>query len=279
MSEPEVASAEIKVDRRWLWVVRLIVLASILVLITSLRQTDNDFPLLLRMFLITPVLIPYLKIILRLRQTPQERKDVVLGLTMGWALLGLLALSLIALLIASPGMAAGMIVFGVLSCQLALALGATKIYRQLPKKEGDRRVLAWSVVETCFYLGLFVFVAILIPGFSTSRTATYEASAISSVRNIVTSQVTYSATLGNGSYSSDLAVLSEHGLIDSVLASGTKDGFTFTTAAVNDGDAFTVQATPLRHGETGTRSFFADETGVIRYTTEDRPATSEDPPL
>ena len=104
-----------------------------------------------------------------------------------------------------------------------------------------------------------------------------DASAISSTRKIVTSQITYSATVGKGNYAVDLEPLRDAALIDAVLASGTKDGYAFST----DGDTstFTVNARPLDYGPDGTRNFFADESGVIRYTREDRPATADDLPL
>ena len=105
-----------------------------------------------------------------------------------------------------------------------------------------------------------------------------EASAISSVRNLVTSQITYSATIGDGNAAS-LEILYLSKLIDSVLASGTKDGYTFTVSTDAVNDSFAIYARPITQGVTGTRSFFTDETGVIRYTTEDRPATVEDTPL
>ena len=104
-----------------------------------------------------------------------------------------------------------------------------------------------------------------------------EASAISGIRDIVTSQITYSDTMGR--YAPDLATLWSLGVIDSVLASGTKDGYTFRTTRGRDGSTFTVTGTPLSRGKTGNRSFYADETGVIRYTVEDRPATADDPPI
>ena len=120
----------------------------------------------------------------------------------------------------------------------------------------------------------------------------YEVLAISSVRDIVTSQNTYSTTLGSGNYATDLEALGEgresrtlqsiiHSLIfwpiDSVLVSGTKKGYAFSTSG--DADTFTASARPLTYGSTGTRSFFSDESGVIRYTREDRPATADDPPI
>jgi len=104
-----------------------------------------------------------------------------------------------------------------------------------------------------------------------------ESYAISAIRNVVTSQIKYSATVGSGSYAASLGALQTANLIDSVLGSGTKDGYSY----VGSGGAnnFTITAAPVTPGSTGTRSFFSDESGVIRYTTEDRPATVEDTPL
>ncbi|MCZ6878523.1 MAG: Hint domain-containing protein [Acidobacteria bacterium] len=107
-----------------------------------------------------------------------------------------------------------------------------------------------------------------------SKPASNEDSAISAVRNIVTSQITYSATIGEGSYATSLTQLENAKLVDSVLGSGTKDGYTFRTTA--DKDTFTITARPLSHGD---RNFYSDETGVIRYTREDRPAWFKDTPL
>jgi len=101
-----------------------------------------------------------------------------------------------------------------------------------------------------------------------------DASAVISTRKIVTSQTTYSA--GEGNYAVDLKALGDAALIDTLLASGTKDRWAFNTSG--DTSTFTVNARPLNYGS-GTRSFFSDESGIIRHTREDRPATVEDPPL
>ncbi len=106
-----------------------------------------------------------------------------------------------------------------------------------------------------------------------------EASAISALRNIVTSQITYSATAGEGSYAANLTELENARLIDSVLGSGTKDGYTFSTTRGSDGRTFRITATALSQDKTFPRNFYADETGVIRYTRENRPAWFKDPPL
>src|SRR4029450_206345 len=42
---------------------------------------------------------------------------------------------------------------------------------------------------------------------------------------------------------------------------------------------YTVTARPVRYGISGTRSFYCDGSGVIRFTDEDREPTAEDRPL
>lgn len=44
-------------------------------------------------------------------------------------------------------------------------------------------------------------------------------------------------------------------------------------------ETWTYTARPVERGRTGYRSFFADQTGVIRATSEDRAATASDPPI
>ena len=110
-----------------------------------------------------------------------------------------------------------------------------------------------------------IIAAIAVPNLLQSKAAANEASAISAIRNIVTSHITYSATLGAGSYAADLDVLQTAKLIDTVLGSGTKDGYLFVSSG--GALAFTITAAPSSPGSTGTRYFFSDESGVIRYST------------
>jgi hypothetical protein len=105
-----------------------------------------------------------------------------------------------------------------------------------------------------------------------------EAYAVSSVRKVVTSQFTYSETIGGGAYADSLDSLYASNLIDSVLASGTKEGYTVTVTGAGNA-SFAVYVRPITYGKMSIRSFYSDETGVIRYTAEERPATVEDTPL
>jgi hypothetical protein len=56
-------------------------------------------------------------------------------------------------------------------------------------------------------------------------------------------------------------------LLDQVLASGTKSGYTFVWTG--DGNTpsvgYTINATPITVGTTGQRMFCSDQSGVIRF--------------
>ncbi len=50
-------------------------------------------------------------------------------------------------------------------------------------------------------------------------------------------------------------------------ATGLVQGYMYTYNPVANGATYTVQATPLTVNNTGTRSFFTDESGIIRHCT------------
>ncbi len=73
------------------------------------------------------------------------------------------------------------------------------------------------------------------------------------------------------------------GLIDDIVASGTKTGFRHIYAALlpdalGRPQAFTLNADPIRYGVTGQRYFFTDPSAVIRQNASAQ-ASATDPPL
>ena len=136
-----------------------------------------------------------------------------------------------------------------------------------------------AIAYSLFFLAFIVMAgSLLMDPMLRSKERKNELSPISGVRKLVTSQISYSETNGDGTYADSLDLLYASNLIDSVLASGTKDGYTFTVSTDAENDSFAIYATLITYDE-GSRSFFTDETGVIRYTAEDRPATVDDKPL
>jgi hypothetical protein len=118
-----------------------------------------------------------------------------------------------------------------------------------------------------------------------------EASATSSLRSITTAEVVYSTTYNIG-YSTTLAALggtgavvdsSNAGLVDSVLSSGSKSGYTFTYVATSS-DAngniltYTANADPVLPGTTGDIHLYVDQTSIIR-SNQTMPAGINDTPV
>jgi type IV pilus assembly protein PilA len=121
----------------------------------------------------------------------------------------------------------------------------------------------FSLIELLIVVAIIgIIAAIAIPNLIASRKAANEGAAIGALRTIGTAQVTYLSTVGgNTAYATDLAALKTASLIDGVLAGGTKSGFKFTMTGATT--SFTANADPDTGG--GTRHFFTNETGVIRY--------------
>lgn len=122
-----------------------------------------------------------------------------------------------------------------------------------------------------------VISALVVPTFLESRVASNEALAIRAVSNIVASQISYSMTVGSGSYTMDLKALQKAGLNEDLVGSGISGGYALSISGSSS--EFSVQARPLVFGSTGIRSFYSDQTGIIRYTEADEMATSSSLPL
>jgi prepilin-type N-terminal cleavage/methylation domain-containing protein len=143
------------------------------------------------------------------------------------------------------------------------------------------RKRGFTLIEIMIVRAIISILATLaIPTMLRSRMNANELNAISSLRTISNGcQAFYSNTFPH-SYPSELTDLisptSKPPYIDSVLASGRKQGYDFSYSLI-DSESFTLVADPITFGRTGGRHFFVDETGVIRATSEDRVATSSDP--
>jgi len=94
----------------------------------------------------------------------------------------------------------------------------------------------FSLIELLIVVAIILIIAaIAIPNLLRSRMAANEASAVGSMRTINTGAVTYSSTYPSSGYPANLKNLGTSGaatsgsadLVDSVLAGGTKSGYTF----------------------------------------------------
>src|SRR5712675_3630939 len=136
----------------------------------------------------------------------------------------------------------------------------------------------FSLIELLVVVSVILIIAaIAIPDYLESKMLANEASAVQNLRNIATAELVYSTTYGID-FSDNLLKLSgtgvspdqnNAGLIDQVLASGSKQGYTITyTPLVLDAQGhpstYSVTADPQVPGTTGQRHFYADQSCVIR---------------
>lgn len=157
-----------------------------------------------------------------------------------------------------------------------------------------RRQCGFSLIELLIVVAIILIIAaIAIPNLLRARIAANEGSAVGSVKTITTSEFTYASTFGIGfapltnlaGASPCTSTTNSACLIDSNLGGGTKSGYTFYTPAPTalgtmsiPNTSFTINADPIARGQSGQRSFFGDESGVIRFNAA-AVATATDTPV
>lgn len=153
----------------------------------------------------------------------------------------------------------------------------------------------FTLIELIILVAVIAIIAaIAIPNLLRSRMEANEAQAAEAMRTITKGEVAFQYGCfsdadkdGVGDYGS-LAELANPGedvppFIDTVLGGGNKQGYSFTVTVISGSSkvlpGYTCTAVPSAPGRTGTRQYFVDESGVIRFTADGSAVTAKSPPL
>ena len=180
----------------------------------------------------------------------------------------------------------GILLVGAITGVALAALALVKA-KQSPQEYGGQGIamagLITNVLAVVIVVPIGIIAAIAIPNLLASRMAANEGSSIATLRTIHSAEATFQATVGNGKFGT-LDELAANGLIDPRLARGTKNGYRFTVDVTpmrsNQPSTFQAVGVPLQYRSTGRRSFYIDESGVIRAgDNRGAAATERTPPL
>lgn len=161
----------------------------------------------------------------------------------------------------------GMLLVGAIVGIVVAAKAMGRVRRE-PWRYGGRGMaiagLVLNIVSLSSVVPLALIAAIAIPNLLAARMAANEGSAIHSLRQISSAQALYYRSFDKYGTLEELAA---QNLIDPKLGSGRKNGYNFTIELTSDEtntEGFAVTGIPFAYRSSGMRSFYVDESSVIR---------------
>jgi prepilin-type N-terminal cleavage/methylation domain-containing protein len=150
--------------------------------------------------------------------------------------------------------------------------------RSLRRRAAER---GFTLIELMIVIAIILIIAaIAVPKLSSQRQNAQEMAAIQQIRTLHQAQIQYYGQFGR--YASTLAELGPPAsgsagpqaadLIPKSLADGKGTGYLFTVTGTPSG--YSINANPEQFGSSGRRTFFSDQSGVVRQNWGQEPATA-----
>jgi type IV pilus assembly protein PilA len=153
----------------------------------------------------------------------------------------------------------------------------------MKKKRGLR---GFSLIELLIVISIILIIlAIALPRFNKAQMQAHEVAAIATMRTLHSAETQYYSTFGRyavslqelGKPTSGNANASAADLIGADLAKGEKQGYRYTLQATPTG--YTINADPVAFNNSGSRTFFSDQSQETHQHFGPEPATNSDPEL
>jgi len=148
------------------------------------------------------------------------------------------------------------------------------------------RNTGFTLIELLIVISIIlVILAIAVPKMNTQMQGAREMAVIREIGSIHQAETQYYSQFGK--YATNLSQLGPPvsgadgvegaNIIPKILADGKKNGYTYTLAATQGG--YAVTAVPDSFGNSGRRTFYSDQTLVIRNNWSQEPATPASPEI
>jgi type IV pilus assembly protein PilA len=144
-----------------------------------------------------------------------------------------------------------------------------------------QRRRGFSLIELLIVIAIIlIIITIAVPKYNRTQMYVRETAAINAIKTIHSMEVQYQSQYGR--YATSLAELgppasgapgpTSADLIGRDLSEGEKQGYKFTLTGTNGG--YVINANPVTYGTSGSRTFFSDQTMVVRENYGPEPATA-----
>ena len=142
----------------------------------------------------------------------------------------------------------------------------------------------FSLIELLIVIAIIlVLITVAVPQYQKAQMFAREMAASKATQTIQTVEVMYQSQYGHfattlrelGPPDSGASSAASAGLISGALASGTVGGYKFTLTGT--ADTYAIGAAPVAYGSSGVKSFYLDQTGFLRVSESQEPATATSP--
>src|SRR5205085_7373462 len=153
----------------------------------------------------------------------------------------------------------------------------------MSNRMANRRQLrrGFSLIELLIVIAIIlIIITIAVPKYNRTQMYMRETAAVKAIQTIHQMEVQYQSQYGR--YATSLAELgppqsgqagpAAADLIGRDLSEGEKQGYKFTLTGTNGG--YIINANPITYGTSGSKSFYSDQTMVIRENFGPEPATA-----